>query len=259
MRFGDYLNSIPLPAILTVFKAEEWDNYGLLTVDSNCIYSMIDVLLGGRRVGGQIRIEGRPYTTIEMALARRMIEVLLEDTHQAFEPVTQVKFKLERMETNPRFATISRPANAAILIELRLDDGRSRRQGRDPAALRDDRARSASNCCRCIWARNSAATRSGKAISPPRSMPPRPRSRRCCTSSSCRSAACWRCTPGETLMFDRAPADPIALRCGDVALTEGDHGPYRQPRIGARLAPAQPAKGDDGGIRSFGFKRVEGR
>ncbi|MBN9310186.1 MAG: flagellar motor switch protein FliM, partial [Devosia sp.] len=27
VRFGDYLNSIPLPAILSVIKAEEWDNY----------------------------------------------------------------------------------------------------------------------------------------------------------------------------------------------------------------------------------------
>ncbi len=26
LRFGDYLNSIPLPAMLAVFKAEEWDN-----------------------------------------------------------------------------------------------------------------------------------------------------------------------------------------------------------------------------------------
>jgi hypothetical protein len=26
IRFGDYLNSIPLPAMLSVFKAEEWDN-----------------------------------------------------------------------------------------------------------------------------------------------------------------------------------------------------------------------------------------
>src|SRR5438874_7362631 len=34
-RFGDYLNSIPLPAMLTVFKAEEWDNFGLMTVDSS--------------------------------------------------------------------------------------------------------------------------------------------------------------------------------------------------------------------------------
>ncbi len=34
IRFGDYLNSIPLPAILSVFRAVEWDNFGLVTVDS---------------------------------------------------------------------------------------------------------------------------------------------------------------------------------------------------------------------------------
>src|SRR6202158_5879992 len=31
VRFGDYMNSIPLPAILAVFKAEEWENFGLAT------------------------------------------------------------------------------------------------------------------------------------------------------------------------------------------------------------------------------------
>ena len=121
VRFGDYLNSIPLPAILSVIKAEEWDNYGLLTIDSGLIYSMIDVLLGGRRGSGVIRVEGRPYTTIEMSLSRRLIELVLEDTKKAFEPLTQINFSLERLETNPRFAAISRPANAAILIELRID------------------------------------------------------------------------------------------------------------------------------------------
>src|SRR6201999_2311271 len=64
-RFGDYLNSIPLPAILAVFRAEQLDNYGLFTVDSNLIYSIVDVLLGGRRGSSAMRIEGRPYTTIE--------------------------------------------------------------------------------------------------------------------------------------------------------------------------------------------------
>src|SRR6201746_1507332 len=34
VRFGDYMNSIPLPAVLAVFKAEEWDNFGLMTVNS---------------------------------------------------------------------------------------------------------------------------------------------------------------------------------------------------------------------------------
>ena len=49
VRFGDYMNSIPLPAMLALFKAEEWDNGGLMMVDSALIYSIVDVLLGGRK------------------------------------------------------------------------------------------------------------------------------------------------------------------------------------------------------------------
>jgi flagellar motor switch protein FliM len=121
IRFGDYLNSIPLPAILGVFRAEEWDNYGLLTVDSSLIYSIVDVLLGGRRGTAAMRIEGRPYTTIERSLVETMVEVVLKDLSGAFEPLSPVNFAFDRLETNPRFATIARPANAAILIRLRVD------------------------------------------------------------------------------------------------------------------------------------------
>ncbi|MFN4163218.1 MAG: flagellar motor switch protein FliM [Ferrovibrio sp.] len=121
IRFGDYLNSIPLPAILSVFRAVEWDNYGLLTVDSSLIYSIVDVLLGGRRGTAAMRIEGRPYTTIERNLVERMVNVVLDDMRAAFEPLAPVNFSYDRIETNPRFATIARPANAAILARLRVD------------------------------------------------------------------------------------------------------------------------------------------
>jgi len=121
IRFGDYLNSIPLPAMLSVFKAEEWDNFGLITVDSSLIYSIVDVLLGGRRGTAAMRIEGRPYTTIERSLVERMIHVMLGDLGAAFEPLSPVTFRFDRLETNPRFATISRPSNAAIVTRLRID------------------------------------------------------------------------------------------------------------------------------------------
>ncbi|WP_108396459.1 flagellar motor switch protein FliM [Devosia submarina] len=239
VRFGDYLNSIPLPAILSVIRAEEWENYGLLTVDSSLIYSMIDVLLGGRRINGNIRVEGRPYTTIEMALARKMIEIILEDTHRAFEPVTQVNFKLERMETNPRFAAISRPANAAILIELRIEmDDRGgkveillpyatiepiREQllqmfmgekfGRDP-----------------IWEGHLAteiysAEVEIEAILHEQDLP------------LSRMLSMKR---GDTVMFERLPSDPVRLRCGDVELTEaimGHIGNHVSVRVARPLNP----------------------
>lgn len=121
IRFGDYLNSIPLPAMLSVFKAEEWDNFGLITVDSSLIYSIVDVLLGGRRGTAAMRIEGRPYTTIERSLIERMVHVMIGDLSAAFEPLSPVTFRFDRLETNPRFATISRPSNAAIMARLRID------------------------------------------------------------------------------------------------------------------------------------------
>lgn len=239
VRFGDYLNSIPLPAILSVIKAEEWENYGLLTVDSSLIYSMIDVLLGGRRSGVTMRVEGRPYTTIELALAQRLIEVILDDTQRAFEPVTNVSFKLERMETNPRFAAISRPNNAAILIELRIEmDDRGgkieillpyatiepiREQllqmfmgekfGRDP-----------------IWEGHLAteiyqADVTIDAVLHEQELP---------------LSRLLQLKPGDTVMFERSPSDPILLRCGDIDLTEatmGHIGNYVSVRVNRPLNP----------------------
>jgi flagellar motor switch protein FliM len=128
VRFGDYVSSLPLPTILSVFKAEPWENYGLVTIDSDLIYLVMDVLLGGRRGLSNFRIEGRPYTTVEVSLVKRLLDLVLGEAEQAFQPLSPVKFIAERIETNPRFASITRPANAAILIALAIDlEGRGGR------------------------------------------------------------------------------------------------------------------------------------
>ena len=121
MRFGEYIDSLTLPTLLNVFKAEEWDNYGLMSLDSSLIYSMVDVLLGGRRGTAAMRIEGRPYTTIELNIVKDIIQLILSDMSTAFDPITSVGFNFERLETNPRFATITRMSNAVIVAHLRVD------------------------------------------------------------------------------------------------------------------------------------------
>lgn len=123
VRFGDYLNSIPLPAMLGIFKATEWDDHGLIVTDSSLIYSIVDVLLGGRRGTSALRVEGRPYTTIETKLIERLLHVVLNDLSSAFDPLSPVSFRLERIETNPRFATITQSNNAGVLVRLRIDMG----------------------------------------------------------------------------------------------------------------------------------------
>jgi len=121
LRFGEYLDSIPLPAMLAVFRADQWDNYALMVIDSAMIYSIVDVLLGGRRGTAAMRIEGRPYTTIERSLVERLIHVVLADLSASFEPLCPITFRFERLEVNPRFAAITRLSNAAVRVRLRVD------------------------------------------------------------------------------------------------------------------------------------------
>ena len=120
IRFDEYLNSIPLPTLMVVFRAVEWENFGLITVDSAQIYSMVDILLGGRKAN-RVRVEGRPYTTIEQDIIKRMVDIVLADMSSAFEPLSPATFHFERLETNPRFTTITRPGNPALLVKFRID------------------------------------------------------------------------------------------------------------------------------------------
>ena len=63
----------------------------------------------------------RSYTTIELNIVKDMIQLVLSDLSTAFDPITSVNFVYDRLETNPRFAAISRLSNAVIVAKLRID------------------------------------------------------------------------------------------------------------------------------------------
>ena len=125
IRFGDFINRIALPAMIGVFRVEEWRNYGLITVESALIYSVVDALLGGRKGGGPTVIDGRGFTGIETGLVARMLNLALADLSAAMQPITTATMALERVETSPRFASIAGATNICTIATLRIDmDGR---------------------------------------------------------------------------------------------------------------------------------------
>ncbi len=126
IRFGNYLQSIPLPALMGIVKADPWDNYCLLTFESGLIYSLIDVLLGARNNADAAPVEGRPFTSIERDLVERISRLILADTEEAFKPLAPVSLTMDRLETNPRSVIVAQETDAAILVRLRVStDSRS--------------------------------------------------------------------------------------------------------------------------------------
>ncbi|HWW65149.1 MAG TPA: flagellar motor switch protein FliM [Sphingomonadaceae bacterium] len=121
IRFGEFMNRVALPAMLGVFRVREWENYGIVTVDSSLIYAVVDALLGGRKGNTPQRIEGRAFTTIETKLVSRMVQLALDDLASCLEAIEPVAIELERIETSPRFAAIAGPSNIAAVATFMVD------------------------------------------------------------------------------------------------------------------------------------------
>ncbi|GBR09768.1 flagellar motor switch protein FliM [Asaia siamensis] len=121
MCFGDYVNSVPSSSLFAVFKAVQWENFGLVVIDSALAYSIIDILMGGQRGRGHSGIEGRPHTAIERALIEKLVSLALKELSVAFSPVCEVELIFERLEVSSRFAAIARASNAVVTSKMHID------------------------------------------------------------------------------------------------------------------------------------------
>ena len=127
-RFGDFIGTLPTPSVVGVVKSKLLDNYCLIAVDSELIYSVVDLLLGGRRSGGALMIDDRKFTPIELALTQRVLGQVIDAFGAAFETVAALDLSLDRIETTPRFAAIAQHASVCSLAKYRIDmDGRGGR------------------------------------------------------------------------------------------------------------------------------------
>ncbi len=121
-RFGDFIQSQSQTGVIGVIHSKGLDGYALLAVDGGLVHCVVDLLLGGRR--GASGLDQRSLTAIELGLANRMLATMVRDFDQAFAPVTEAQFALDRIETTPRFAAIAQDASVCALakFKVRIDD-----------------------------------------------------------------------------------------------------------------------------------------
>lgn len=233
-RFGEFMNRVALPAMVGVFKIEEWESYGLVTVDSSLIYSVVDALLGGRGgAGAPVVIDGRAFTTIETGLVSRMLSLALADFSEAFAPIEPVNMNLERIETNPRFAAIAGVSNICATATFRVDmDGRGGRftlvfpyatlePVRDKLLQRFMGEKSGRDS---IWEAHMAAEVRKTSVS-----------MSVLLGEKAMSIADLRSLEiGQTISLHKSPDDVLDIACGGVKLAQGQIG-QRSGKVAVRL------------------------
>ena len=234
LRFGDYLNSIPLPAMLAVFKAEEWDNYGLMVIDSAMIYSIVDVLLGGRRGTAAMRIEGRPYTTIERTLVERLVARRAGRPGGELRPAMPGDVPVRAAGGEPALRHHLPPVERGGRWSGCASTWRTAAAGSSCCCPTRRWSRCASCCCSSSWASDSAATASGRPIWPRSCGTPTSTSTSVLDEQMMPLSDVMKLEVGSRIMLGAGPGGSVQLRCGAVTLFDGRVG-RKKDRVAVRI------------------------
>ncbi len=120
LKFSEFGRSLPVPTSLHVFRMEPLRGHGLLVLESQLVFSLIDQFFGGKG-SSKARIEGREFTFIEEVMIKKVVVACLRDLETAWFPIEPVKTTLVRSEVNPQFATIVMPTDLVIVTRFEIE------------------------------------------------------------------------------------------------------------------------------------------
>ncbi len=118
--YSQFVRGIHDPTVLGILTLDPFPGNALMEIDPQAIFPIIDRLLGGP---GQGTVSGRSITDIEATVVRRVFMTILEAMVEAWHSVTEVRPRLEAIETNPLFAQLVSPAEMVAYLVFSVQVG----------------------------------------------------------------------------------------------------------------------------------------
>ncbi len=120
LKFSEFVRSLPVPTSLHVFRMEPLRGHGLIVLESQLVYNLIDTFFGGEALG-KARVEGREFTTIEEVMIQKTVIAVLKNIEASWVPIEPVKAALVRSEMNPQFTAIVLPTDLVIVTRFEIE------------------------------------------------------------------------------------------------------------------------------------------
>jgi flagellar motor switch protein FliM len=122
ISYGDFIASIGIPSILSIFSMDPLPGSGIVQVDLNLVFSIIDRLLGGP---GWYPQKLRDLTDIERTLMQRFMARMLNSYRESWNYLLTLSLKIEALDSNPQFIPRIIPLDqivAFVTCELKVGD-----------------------------------------------------------------------------------------------------------------------------------------
>ncbi|HPX60165.1 MAG TPA: flagellar motor switch protein FliM [Deltaproteobacteria bacterium] len=117
-KFDDFLQTLPTPVCMGIFKIEPLKGAALVTFDSTLVLSFVDSLLGG--TGANNPNINRLFTSVELRLMEKVVRDILLDMEKAWAPLYATQMNLLRMEMNPRLINIVPPEYQIVTMSMKI-------------------------------------------------------------------------------------------------------------------------------------------
>jgi flagellar motor switch protein FliM len=122
ISYGDFIASIGIPSILSIYSMDPLPGSGMVQVDLNLVFSIIDRLLGGP---GWYPQKLRDLTDIERTLMQRFMARMLNSYRESWNYQLTLSLKIEALDSNPQFIPRIIPLDqivAFVSCELKVGD-----------------------------------------------------------------------------------------------------------------------------------------
>ncbi len=119
-KFGEYVHTLLMPSNLNIIRMRPLKGSALIVCNPKLIFSLVDCFFGGE---GRFynKIEGRDFSTTEMRIVKRFLDIVFAGLEEAWNPVMPVKFEYVNSEVNPQFANIVTPSEVVVVSTFHID------------------------------------------------------------------------------------------------------------------------------------------
>jgi flagellar motor switch protein FliM len=120
--FHEYILSLTNPTCVCTFDMQPLSGTGVMEVNSILIYTIIDKMLGGDGTPPSV---ARAFTDIELAITRKLLNLLLTGLSDSWGHILRISFGLQDIQTNPAFIREIPSRETCVTILFKVTIGES--------------------------------------------------------------------------------------------------------------------------------------
>jgi flagellar motor switch protein FliM len=120
-RYGEWISTLPTPTCMSILRLAPLIGQSIIQMEPSFLFSLIDNIFGGGKIGKMGKGSGSDFTTIELKMIQKIVQYFTSDLEKAWQTIFELNFEFVRSETNPEYVSVVAPSDVVIVIDFGIN------------------------------------------------------------------------------------------------------------------------------------------